>query len=332
MRRVGVALTVGQHLKIDEVVDLARLAETLGYDSIWVPETWGTDLVSVLAILARETGEIGLGSGIFNVYSRSPALLAQTAATLHALSGGRFLLGLGASGPIVVERWHGLPYTRPLERTREYVEIIRQALRGDRVDHRGPQFELAGFKLLNAPETEIRIYIAALGPGNVRLTGEIADGWLPIFAPRGHLGPLRAQLEEGAAAAGRHAAAIDVAAYVPALVGRRAERLLRQQIAYYVGGMGRFYYTFVSELGFGAEARTIRDNWEADNRIGAVNAVSDRLLDLCTLGSDGEGSRRKVDDYHAEGVDLPILALPHGCTVAEAKETIETLAPGRTES
>jgi hypothetical protein len=107
----------------------------------------------------------------------------------------------------------------------------------------------------------------------------------------------------------------------------RAERLLRQQIAYYVGGMGTFYYTFVTELGFGDEARAIRERWEAGNRVGAVNAVSERLLDLCTLGPDAESARQKLDDYHAEGVGLPILSLPHGCIADEAKETLEALAP-----
>jgi alkanesulfonate monooxygenase SsuD/methylene tetrahydromethanopterin reductase-like flavin-dependent oxidoreductase (luciferase family) len=216
-----------------------------------------------------------------------------------------------------------------LQRTREYVEIIRQALKGDRVDHQGPQFRLGGFKLLNAPDQSVPIYIAALGPANVRLTGELADGWLPIFAPRGHLCPLQAELEAGAARAGREPGSIDIAAYIPALVGPRAERLLRQQIAYYVGSMGTFYFNFVTLLGFDAEAQAIRSAWEAGNRVGAVNAVSDRLLDLCTLGADGEGSRQKLDEYHEQGLHLPILALPHGCTAAEARETMEILAPDR---
>jgi alkanesulfonate monooxygenase SsuD/methylene tetrahydromethanopterin reductase-like flavin-dependent oxidoreductase (luciferase family) len=218
-------------------------------------------------------------------------------------------------------------YGRPLERTREYVEIIRLALAGNRVDHHGPQFELSGFKLQNAPQTSIPIYLAALGPRNVRLTGEIADGWLPIFAPRGRLGRLKMELEAGATLAHRDAGSIDVAAYIPAIVGERAERLLRQQIAYYVGGMGTFYYTFVTELGFGEETKAIREAWEGGNRLGAVNAVSDRLLDLCTLGAKGERSRQKLDEYHEQGVRLPILSFPHGSSVPEIRETLEVFAP-----
>src|SRR5947209_4726578 len=159
MPRLGFSLSPGRKLTIGPVIRLAQLAEDLGYDSVWIPETWGVDAVSVLSALALSTSRIRLASGVFNVYSRSPALIAQTAATLQDLSQNRFILGLGTSGPIVVERWHGVPFSRPLERTRAVVEVVRLALSGSRVDFSGWGIELSGFALSNPPSTSVPIYI-----------------------------------------------------------------------------------------------------------------------------------------------------------------------------
>jgi alkanesulfonate monooxygenase SsuD/methylene tetrahydromethanopterin reductase-like flavin-dependent oxidoreductase (luciferase family) len=316
-------------ISIADVISLVQLAEEHGYESVWIPETWGADAVSLLAALALSTHRIKLASGVFNVYSRSAALIAQTAASLQDLSGGRFILGLGASGPGVIERWHGLRYTRPVERTRLYVEIIRLALGGERVDHAGVEAALEGFRLSNPPEHPVPIYIAALGPKNVRLTGEVADGWLPIFAPHGHLGALDADLAQGARASGRDVAAIDVAAFLPGAIGPRADRMLRQQLAYYVGGMGTFYASFLSRLGHDSQVSAIRERWARGDRPGAVSAVGDDLLDICTLGSDPALARERLDQYRRDGLWLPIVALPQGSTVDEARETILALAPDR---
>jgi F420-dependent oxidoreductase-like protein len=324
--RLGLTITASKQISFREVVELVRRAEGLGYDSVWVPETWGTDAVSVLAVLAAQTERIRLASGVFNVFSRSAALIAQTAATLQNLAQGRFLLGLGTSGPIVVEGWHGVPYKAPLQRTREYVEVVRIALAGERVDHDGELLNLRNFKLLNPPERRVPVYIAALGPRNVRLTGEIADGWLPIFAPLGRLGGLRRQLQEGAESAGRRAEDIDVAAYIPVLVGQQGDRFLRQQLAYYVGSMGTYYAEFVTQAGFGDEVRAIRERWQAGDRPGAVRAVGDDMLATCTLGSDPGEARRRIDVYRAGGVNLPILSFPHGSGSEAVADTIEALS------
>lgn len=327
LARLGLSLAATRQISIDDVIALARLADELSYESLWIPETWGVDAVSLLAVLARETQRIELAAGVFNVYSRSAMLIAQSAATLQELSGGRFILGLGASGPGVIERWHGMPYTRPLERTRDYVTSIRLALSGSRVDYQGGQFQLEGFTLANAASSPVPIFIASLGPRNVRLTGEIADGWLPIFAARGLMAPLYQELEAGAESAGRSAQAIDVAAYIPGVLGPRAGRLLRQQIAYYVGGMGTFYAGFVSRAGLADAAAEIRRRWQAGDRLGAVDAVDQVLLDVCTLGTDAETAQRRLDEYRQEGVGLPVLTPPHGSAVEEITQTIEALAP-----
>jgi len=325
--RLGVTVAAGRQLTLDSIVTIAQAAEELGYESIWVPETWGVDAVSLLAVLARETDRIKLASGVFNVYSRSAALIAQTAATLQDASHGRFILGLGASGPTVVENWHGMAFHRPLERTREYVAAIRLALAGQPVDVEGNQMRLQGFRLLNPPTQAVPIYIAALGRKNVRLSGEIADGWLPIFAARGHMATLFDEFRGAAVTAGRKPSSLDIAAYVPVLIGSRGDQLLRRQLAHYIGGMGSFYADFVTSAGFAEEAVAIRVAWEAGNRREAENLVSDRLLEICTAGSEPAVARRRLAEYRREGIALPVIGFPHGSSMAEIMATLQALAP-----
>src|SRR5574340_480507 len=162
----------------DEVVAKVKIADELGYDSIWLGESWGYELFTSMADLARETKRIKIGAGIANIYSRSPAVLASTAATLDERSGGRIVLGLGPSGAQVIEHWHGVPFLKPVQRTREYVEIIRMILRGEKLVYHGEFFNLErGFKLRFTPlRADLPIYIAAMGPKNVLQSGEIADG------------------------------------------------------------------------------------------------------------------------------------------------------------
>ncbi|HET7043828.1 MAG TPA: LLM class flavin-dependent oxidoreductase, partial [Gaiellaceae bacterium] len=227
-----------------ELIELAREAERLGYDSAWAAEAWGTDAVTVLAWLAATTERIKVGSAIMQIPGRTPALTAMTAATLDLLSGGRFLLGLGTSGPQVVEGWHGQPWGKPLARTREYVELVRKALRREVVEAHGEQYEIpyAGpgatglgkpLKLMMRPlRAEIPIYLASIAPRSVELAAEIADGWIPIFFdPETAREVFPAFEREG----------FDVAPSVPVLLtddvqaGRDA---LKPYYALYVGGMG----------------------------------------------------------------------------------------------
>jgi F420-dependent oxidoreductase-like protein len=325
--RLGLSLSPSRELDIAAIARVAREAESLGYESMWIPETWGVDAVSVLAALAVSTSRIRLASGIFSVFSRSPVLIAQTAATLQELSGNRFILGLGASGPAVVERWHGVPFSSPIERSRLYVEIIRLALSGSRVDYRKHGFDLSGFTLSNPPSVAVPVYIAAIGPNNVRLCGELADGWLPIFVARGRMQVFFDSLSDGAAGANRDLADVDVAAFVPGLVAERSDELLRRQLAYYIGGMGTFYYTFVKRMGFAAEAHKVRQLWSSGGRRLAVAAVPQQLLDLCTLGGEAEAARQRLDLLREDGVRLPIVTFPHGSTEAEISHTLNVLAP-----
>src|SRR5579862_2587857 len=250
-----------------DLVPLVQEAERLGFDSVWAAEAWGTDAVSVLAYLAAVTEKIKLGSAIMQIPGRTPANTAMTAATLDLLSGGRFLLGLGTSGPQVVEGWHGEPWGQPLGKTREYVEIVRSALRRELVEHEGEHYRIPydgpgatglgkPLKLMLRPlRADIPIYLAAIGPRNVALAAEIADGWLPIFVD-----PERFGDAFGSSIAERPDG-FEIAATVHVLVGDDVAALrdsLKPNLALYIGGMGakgkNFYNALARRYGWEAEA------------------------------------------------------------------------------
>src|SRR5437763_11425280 len=203
-----------------EVIEKVKIADELGYDSIWLGESWGYELFTSMADLVRATKRIKVGAGIANVYSRSPAVIASTVATLDERSGGRFVLGLGPSSANVNEHWHGVPFQKPVQRTREYVEIIRMILRGEKLGYHGEIFHLErGFKLrFTPPRTEIPIYIAAMGPKNVVQSGEISDGILPVYWPGNKWGELRDQLDVGARKAGRPLHSAMIAPYITSVI------------------------------------------------------------------------------------------------------------------
>src|SRR5204863_3365923 len=203
--KLGLNLPYEGSLAFPEAVELAQRAEALGFESVWMPEAYGTDAVSILGALAARTQRIRLGTGIVNVFSRTPALLGQTAATLDLISGGRFILGLGTSGHQVVSGWHGMAFDRPLVRMRETVEIVRRVLRQERLRFDGEIFTLdQGLKLLARPvRPTVPIFLATLTPAGLRLTGEVADGWIPTLFSPDHLDLFRPDLETGARAAGR---------------------------------------------------------------------------------------------------------------------------------
>lgn len=324
--RLGLALAVTRQVAYADVVRLACLADELGYDSLWVPETWGTEAGTLLAALALSTRSLRLASGVFNVYSRSAALIAQTAATLQEMSGGRFVLGLGTSGPGVIERWHSIPFAAPLERTRDYVQTIRLALSGAQVDYEGRQVQMGGFKLANPPGVPVPIYIAALGPRNVTLAARLADGWLPIFLTgpdaRDQILSFRSDVQN----AGRDPSAVDIATYIPSLFGPRARGLLQQTVAYYIGGMGTFYADALRRRGLAQAADRISTHWTAGDRSAAVRAVDDDVLAATTLGRDVHAAASDLDALRSFGIGLPILTFPRGATSAEIENTIRGLA------
>src|SRR3989440_10367547 len=280
-----------------EQVAVAQEADRLGYKVVWVAEAYGSDAVSVMAWLAAKTERIGVGSSILQMPARKPTMTAMTAATLDILSGGRVYLGLGLSGPQVSEGWYGVRYGDPLGRTREFVEIVRKAIAREPVEYHGRHYELPlpdgpgkALKLIIRPIREVPIYLAAIGPRNVALAGEIADGWLPAFFVPEHMKMFAEWLGEGAARAGRDVSDVDVSVGAGVAVTDdpdRARNAFRPGIALYVGGMGsrdqNFYNQLAQRYGYEAEARTIQDLYLAGRKDEATASVPDEMVDSMNL-------------------------------------------------
>lgn len=303
----------------DEVAEFARAADDLGYHSIWMAEAWSLDAFMILTSLVPHTSRIGLGTSIVNVYSRTPALIGQSVATLDALSGGRAILGLGASGRQVVEGWHGVPYRTPLLRTRETVDIVRTILRRERLVYDGEIFRLGmGLKLINHPvRADVPIVIASLGPKNVELTAEIADGWMPtlysptkgreVFGPALDAGRAKRSQDLGPLKVyGNAAVAITDDPTVPRAV-------VRQMLALYLGGMGsreeNFYNRLVQRYGFVDDAVAVQDLYLAGKREEAAAAVPDALIDDLAAIGDAAAVKDRLAQFAAAGVDVLMVSL-----------------------
>jgi F420-dependent oxidoreductase-like protein len=307
----------GLGLTSEDQLRIVQEAERLGYDSVWAAEAYGSDTATVLAWLAGQTSTVRLGAGIFQMPGRSPAMTAMTAATIDQLSGGRMILGIGSSGPQVAEGWHGQRFAKQLQRTREYVAVVRMALAHERVEFHGETLQLPlpdgpgkALKLTIRPVQEhIPIYLAAIGPKNTALAGEIADGWIPtLFSPE-HVSELRPLLEEGAARAGRTLDGFDIAPTVNAFVTddlEAARNATRPFIALYVGGMGsrkqNFYNNLVQRYGFEAEAKTIQDLYLEGKREEAMAAIPDKLIDAVSLCGPPDVVRERLAIFRDAGV------------------------------
>ncbi|MDX3533522.1 LLM class F420-dependent oxidoreductase [Streptomyces sp. MB09-01] len=321
--------------------DEAAALESAGLDAVWVAEAWGFDSPTIMGYLAARTERLKIGSAILNVYSRTPGLIAQTAAGLDALSGGRALLGLGASGPQVVEGWHGKPYDKPLGRTRETVELCRRIWRRETIDHHGitdmplPPERGSGLgkplKILTRPVRDaIPVYIASLGPANVRLTAEIADGWLPtLFLPEKAAAVWGGPLAEGAAKRAPELGPLQTVAGGLLAIGEDAAAvrdLARPQIALYVGGMGavgkNFYNDLAVAYGYEEEARKIQELYLSGRKRDAAAAVPDEFCELMTLCGPEGYVRERVEAFREAGVTM-LNVTPVGPEPARLIETVK---------
>jgi F420-dependent oxidoreductase-like protein len=319
-------------------VELAREADRLGYDSIWTAEAWGSDAVTPLTWLAAHTGRIRVGTAVMQMAARTPAATAMTAATLDILTGGRMLLGLGVSGPQVVEGWHGVPFGKPLGRTREYVSIVRDILRRHRrLEHHGDHYDIplrggtglgVPLKLMIDPlRPDIPVYIAANGPKNVALAAEIADGWLPIFFSPQRMGEFRPNLEEGLARVpGKRASDFDIAPTVNVQLGRSTRDSLdavKPDLAFYIGLMGargkNFYYDLACRYGYEEAAGKIRDFYLDGRKAEATAAVPDALVDEVALCGPRERIAQNLGAWRSAGVTTIL------CSTSSI-ETVRTMA------
>jgi F420-dependent oxidoreductase-like protein len=308
---------------------LVKEADRLGFHSVWSAEAYGSDAVTPLAWIAGQTERIRVASGIMQMSARTPAMTAMTASTLDQLSGGRFLLGLGVSGPQVVEGWHGVPYGKPLVRTREYVEILRKIWARERpLEHDGEHYQIPyhgpGASGLGKPlksilhGRQIPIYIAAIGPKSVAQAAEIADGWLPIWYSPYRTGVYKDVLASGFARAGngKSLASFDVAASVTVIEGTDVQACLdrvKPGLALYIGGMGargkNFYNQLACRYGFEDAARKIQDLYLAGKKDEAAAAVPDTLADEVSLVGPPERLRDRLAAWRESGITTMICGL-----------------------
>ena len=305
--------------------EFALAAERIGVTSLWVPEVWGYDALTGLAYLAAKTSSIKLGTFVVQLGSRSPAMLATSALSLEELSSDRFILGIGTSGPRVMEGWHGVRFRKPVQTTRETIEIIRTVSRGERLEHAGEIYPLplpdsrgAALRPLVRPN-HVPVYIAAMGPQNLRLTGEMADGWLGnAFIPEAaevFLGPLR----DGAQRAGRSLDQLDLVAPVAVefhddqASGDAAARRHADGYAFTIGAMGvggqNFYNQAFTRLGYGTEVATVAELWQAGKHDEARSAVPLDLGRLTNLLGTDDIIAERIDRYRAAGITTVLAKL-----------------------
>jgi len=311
-------------LDMDRVLE----AERLGYDSVWSAEAYGSDAVTPVTWIAARTSRLHVGTAIMQIPARTPAMTAMTAMTLDALSGGRFRLGLGVSGPQVVEGWHGQPFGKPLVRTREYVSVVRAILRRERaLEFRGEYYQIPyagpGATGLGKPlrsilhgRAALPIYLAAIGPRNVALAAEIADGWIPVFFSPRRMKMFREWLDEGFRAAAKPAGApLDIMPMVPVVVGDDVDACraaVKPRLALYVGGMGargrNFYNDVARRYGYEEAAERLQELYLSGRKAEAEAAVPDALVDEVALCGPRERIRERLGEWRDAGVTTLMVA------------------------
>jgi F420-dependent oxidoreductase-like protein len=312
-----------------EALEAVLAAESLGYESIWVAESYGSDVVSVLAWLAGQTKTINLGAAIMQVPARPPAAAAMAGATIDKLSGGRFLFGFGPSGPQVSEGWYGVPYSKPWGRTREYIEVVREIIaREGPLEHHGTHYDLPlgaegegkALKLNFHPlRNHIPIFVGAIGRKSVEMTAEVADGWIPIFFSVDRFQETWGEhLEAGFAKSGRTRADLEVSPTLQVAIDgdlEAAKNMVKAGLVLYLGGMGsrktNFYVDLAHRFGFGEVADEVQRRFQAGDRAGAFAAMPDEIVEATSLvGTEAEVAAR-VERFHAAGVDRLIVSPVH---------------------
>lgn len=312
-----VSVAIGGYAGVDPtgVIEFVQEAERLGVDEVWTAEAWGQDAITPLAFVAGHTSKIKLGTGIMQISARRPSMTAMTAMSLNKLSGGRFLLGLGASGPQVVEGLHGVPYKGPLSRLRENVDIIRMGFRGERVAYEGQYYTLPlpdgeGKSIrIDQPPAEIPIYLATLGPKSLEYTGASADGWLGTTFSPDHAEAHLAHIRKGAESAGRSLADIDLHVSCGIAIGENVEEIVaarKPQIAFSMGAMGsaktNFYNEAMQRAGYADEAKAIQKMWIDGKRKEAAELVPDAMvLEFGAYGTE-DMVRERIKTYKSVGI------------------------------
>ena len=309
MARLSIGFNWQGAMDYDAACARVRLADEAGVDTVWVPEAWGRDCFTILALFARDTQRIQLGTGIVNTYSRTPAALAQHFATLDEMSNGRMIIGLGTSGHRVIEHWHGVPFQPSLTRLREYVEILRIIFSGEPLKYDGKVFNLQrGFRLRFEPvRSEVPIYIASLTPKSVAQTAAIADGWMPVLIPLPQLGGEIAKFRQMVRDAGRDPNSVTVRSPGAVTVTQDVEKSRyesKTHVAFYTTNMGDFYREQLTRLGYEDEVRSIRHAWDEGGRAAGTDAVSDALVESIHFAGPVEACAERIAALEEAGVDM----------------------------
>jgi len=310
----------------------AQLADDLGYDSFWIPEAWGYEIFSLLTEMAVSTKRIKLGTGIVNTFSRSPGLIAMSAATVDDISEGRFMLGIGPSGARVIEGFHGRAFEKPLTQTRDVIRVVRTLLSGGKLHEAGAEnAQYRPFTLEMTPKRRaIPIYVAALRQKAIESIGELADGWIPTFWPYDRLAEGKAWIANGAARAGRDPSAIVTAPFTTVLpMGIEAGTAMAKTIiSFYIGGMGDYYIELLSRFGFADDCKKIADLYKnKETRALAMAAVPDKMIEALTISGDPAHCIEELRRRRSFGIDLPILNLPNGMPWEMVEMFIRGMAP-----
>jgi len=314
------------------VLRTAKLAEDLGYHSVWVPEAWSYEQFQLLTEIALSTKRIGLATGIANIFSRSAGLLAMSAATLDEISEGRAILGLGTSGKNVIENFHGVPYRKPLTRMRETIGVLRTLWKGERLTpEQSTLAELRHFKLEMTPtRPDIPIYVASLQQKAITEIGRSADGWVPTFWPYKNFRDGLEWVAEGARSAGRDPKDIELAPFlgvVPIEDIDFARSLIKPMVSFYIGGMGTYYHDMFCRFGFRENADVVRELYNEGDRKKAAAAVSDELVDAIAICGPPERCREKLIEWRSQGMGLALVNLPEGAPYEMLEGALKAIAP-----
>ncbi|MGE0824714.1 MAG: LLM class flavin-dependent oxidoreductase [Candidatus Binatia bacterium] len=312
-RNIAVGINWQGALDYKALIERVQIADAVGVHSAWVPEAWGRDAFTILAVLADRTQKIQLGTAIVNTYSRTPAALTQHFATLDELSGGRMIIGLGTSGPQVIEHFHGIKFNPPLTRMKEYIEIINTLMRNEPLKYSGKVFNLQrGFTLRFTPvRNHIPIYLATLNAKSVKMTAELADGWLPIMIPLPKLKGEIDALRQMSVVAGRAANAVAVRSPSTTTVTKNMDKAGAESagtLAFYIGRMGTFYAEQLTRHGYGDAVQAVKKGWEASSRA-ATDAVPANLIDATSRAGSVEACIDRLQEQEASGVDVHFVSV-----------------------
>ena len=313
-----------------ESLEKVQLAESLGFDMVATGEAWGPSTVPWLALLAAHTNRIQIATSILNIYSRTPAAIAQDFATLEVLSKGRMVVGIGSSGHRVIEHFHGVPFSTPLRRLREYTEIIKLLLEGNELHYEGKIFQMSrGFRLDYERQREsVPVYIAAITPKSIQQTGEIADGIFPIHWPSSQFKSLKATLDSAASDAGRVLPAVTVAPFTNVFVGdpdadESLWQAARQPLFHYINRMGDFYWNMLKSNGFETEVMASRAAWQQRDREAAFDAISEDMVRAIQVIGPAETIGAQLKQRAEDGADLQLITMPVG-TLEEVELTLKS--------